>query len=64
MKLQFWYAAYDFQNEAQGTLKIRKGQALKLLNRQDQEGNSQWWLVEDRDGNVGYVPADYLEQPK
>lgn len=58
--LQFYYAMYDFAVNIPGTLVITCGQALRLVRPHDEKGNSEWWLVENRDGKQGYVPRNYL----
>ncbi|XP_014226266.1 dynamin-binding protein-like isoform X1 [Trichogramma pretiosum] len=58
---EFVYALYDFNNpNLQGTLSITEGQALKVIKKHDHKNNDQWWLVEDRQGNKGYVPHNYV----
>ncbi|KAK0082994.1 hypothetical protein PV325_009538 [Microctonus aethiopoides] len=59
-EIKFYYAQYDFDAEISGTLLIKKGQALKLIRPYDEKKNTSWWLMEDRDGNRGYVPSNYL----
>ncbi|XP_028044584.1 dynamin-binding protein [Monomorium pharaonis] len=60
---EFYYAMYDFAGNMPGTLPITNGQALRLLRPHDEKGNSEWWLVENRNGKQGYVPRDYLSSP-
>ncbi|KAL0099016.1 hypothetical protein PUN28_020219 [Cardiocondyla obscurior] len=60
---EFYYAMYEFDGNMQGTLPITYGQALRLLKPHDEKGNEEWWLVENREGNQGYVPRDYLSSP-
>ena len=59
--LQFYYAMHDFDRNMPGTLKISDGQALRLITPHDLKGNAEWWLVENRDGETGYVPQTYLK---
>ncbi|OXU22019.1 hypothetical protein TSAR_006757 [Trichomalopsis sarcophagae] len=58
---EFVYALYEFNHpELVGTLSVKEGQALKVLEKHDQKNNPDWWLVEDRTGGKGYVPENYL----
>lgn len=61
LNLQFVYALYDFQNaDLPGTLPIKEGQALRIIQKHDQKMNADWWLVENRSGGKGYVPHNYV----
>ncbi|XP_076245277.1 rho guanine nucleotide exchange factor 37 isoform X2 [Calliopsis andreniformis] len=63
LDLEFYYAEYDFTTNIPGTLPVVKGQALRLVRPHDEKGNDEWWLMEDRYGNKGYVPKNYLREP-
>ncbi|XP_029035776.2 dynamin-binding protein-like [Osmia bicornis bicornis] len=63
LNYEFYYAKYDFSVNITGTLTIIKGQALRLVRPHDEKGNDEWWLMEDRYGNKGYVPQNYLREP-
>ncbi|XP_043256259.1 dynamin-binding protein-like isoform X1 [Colletes gigas] len=63
LNYEFYYAEYDFLENILGTLSIVKGQALRLVRPHDEKGNDEWWLMEDRYGNKGYVPKNYLREP-
>ncbi|XP_076280533.1 rho guanine nucleotide exchange factor 38 [Lasioglossum baleicum] len=63
LNYEFYYAEYDFSATIPGTLPITKGQALRLVRPHDEKGNDEWWLMEDRYGNKGYVPNNYLCDP-
>ncbi|XP_033338470.2 rho guanine nucleotide exchange factor 38 isoform X1 [Megalopta genalis] len=63
LNYEFYYAEYDFSATIPGTLAITKGQALRLVRPHDEKGNDEWWLMEDRYGNKGYVPNNYLCDP-
>jgi uncharacterized protein YgiM (DUF1202 family) len=41
-------------------LSLKKGQVVKVLHKRDIQGNVEWWFVEDRSGEQGYVPGNYL----
>ncbi|KAI4493102.1 hypothetical protein M0802_009652 [Mischocyttarus mexicanus] len=57
---EFYYTMYDFAGDMPGTLPVKKGKALRLVRPHDEKGNDEWWLVEDRNGQSGYVPKNYL----
>ncbi|XP_046826765.1 dynamin-binding protein-like isoform X1 [Vespa crabro] len=57
---EFYYTMYDFAGGIPGTLPAKKGKALRLIRPHDEKGNDEWWLVEDRYGQSGYVPKNYL----
>lgn len=54
---KFYYAMYDFEPEIDEItlIKVIKGQAVRVV-----QVSGEWWYVEDRNGNRGYVPATYL----
>ena len=39
-------------------LSVKKGDALNFLK--SHEDNENWWLAENVDGEVGYVPMSYM----
>ena len=48
----------DYQNPSfEGTVKVRTGEKVRLLNTTDKD----WWLVRTLDGREGEVPASYLK---
>jgi len=55
----FYYAMFDFEpkKEEITLIKVTKGQAVRVL-----QVFLEWWYVEDRTGNRGYVPASYFRQ--
>ena len=59
---QYFYALYDFTPTGPNQLSLRKGQVVLVLHKCDLNQNSEWWFVEDRHGNKGYVPALYLNK--
>ena len=42
------------------TLPLQNGQVVNILQKEDLQGNKEWWYAEDRYGKKGYVPANYL----
>ncbi|XP_071537624.1 uncharacterized protein [Panulirus ornatus] len=53
---QFYYALYNFGGSDATQLNLVAGQVVMVLHA----SSSEWWFVEDRHGNQGYVPASYL----
>lgn len=39
-----------------------EGESVKVQQKHDDAGNMEWWLVEKVNGEVGYVPASYLNE--
>ncbi|XP_017788298.1 PREDICTED: LOW QUALITY PROTEIN: dynamin-binding protein-like [Habropoda laboriosa] len=62
LSFDFYYAVYEFSANIPGTLPAVKGQALRLVRPHDEKGNEEWWLMEDRYGNKGYIPQNYLSK--
>ncbi|GFT34885.1 dynamin-binding protein [Nephila pilipes] len=61
-KVEFYYGMYDFSPNGPNQLHLNKGQAVRVLHKCDLNRNTEWWFVEDRHGNKGYVPAAYLNK--
>lgn len=59
---QYVCVEYDLAASNENTLGVQKGQVLMLVQKHDLQGNDEWWLVRDREGHEGYVPANYLKQ--
>lgn len=57
---EYFYAAYPFNSQGDHQLSLTQGQVVLIHHKSDLHGNSEWWYVEDRYGNSGYVPANYL----
>ena len=57
---EFDYTAEDPVNQ----LSLFEGQMVVVHMKHDMEGNADWWLVQDQDDEIGYVPANYLTQTK
>ncbi|CCK68694.1 peroxin PEX13 KNAG_0B02520 [Huiozyma naganishii CBS 8797] len=62
-KLKFARALYDFVPEnAKIEVPLKKGDLMAIISEKDTFGrDSQWWRVRTRDGNVGYIPYNYVE---
>uniref|UniRef100_H3DNH5 Dynamin-binding protein n=1 Tax=Tetraodon nigroviridis TaxID=99883 RepID=H3DNH5_TETNG len=56
---QIYYALYSFKARCSNELSISANQRLRILEFQDMNGNSDWWLGE-ADGRRGYVPSNYI----
>ncbi|XP_023212162.1 dynamin-binding protein-like, partial [Centruroides sculpturatus] len=59
---EYFYAAYPFNSQGDHQLSLTQGQVVLIHHKNDLHGNSEWWYVEDRYGNTGYVPANYLKR--
>ncbi len=51
-------AVYDFQTQENQALSFTKDDLFTVMDTSDQY----WWLVQNGFGEVGFVPANYLEQ--
>lgn len=58
----YCYAKYSFSANGANQLSLVQGQVVLLVHGCDLHGNSEWYFVEDRYGNQGYVPANYLNK--
>ncbi|XP_033841232.1 dynamin-binding protein isoform X4 [Periophthalmus magnuspinnatus] len=58
---QIYYALYSFNARCANELSISANQRLRILEFQDMNGNSEWWLGE-ADGKRGYVPSNYIRK--
>ncbi|XP_060789229.1 nephrocystin-1 isoform X2 [Neoarius graeffei] len=53
-----YVALGSFTGQEEGDLTVQKGAVVKILQKSD-DG---WWLAQDRDGNKGLVPKNYLQK--
>nr|CAD7204455.1 unnamed protein product [Timema douglasi] len=60
--VEYFYALYNFVGNGEYMLTVKAGQVVKVLHKEDFEGNPEWWLVENHVGSKGYVPANYLSK--
>nr|CAD7588240.1 unnamed protein product [Timema genevievae] len=60
--VEYFYALYNFVGNGEYMLTVQAGQVVKVLHKEDFEGNPEWWLVENHIGSKGYVPANYLSK--
>nr|XP_046232390.1 dynamin-binding protein isoform X4 [Scatophagus argus] len=58
---QIYYALYSFDARCANELSISANQQLRILEFQDMNGNSDWWLGE-AEGRRGYVPSNYIRK--
>uniref|UniRef100_UPI0037E8DFAB dynamin-binding protein isoform X3 n=1 Tax=Semicossyphus pulcher TaxID=241346 RepID=UPI0037E8DFAB len=58
---QIYYALYSFDARCANELSISANQQLRILEFQDMNGNSDWWLGE-AGGRQGYVPSNYIRK--
>lgn len=58
---QIYYAIYSFNARCANELSISANQQLRILQFQDMNGNSEWWLAE-ANGRRGYVPSNYIRK--
>nr|XP_020460885.1 dynamin-binding protein isoform X2 [Monopterus albus] len=58
---QIYYALYSFKARCANELSISANQQLRILEFQDMNGNSDWWLGE-AGGQRGYVPSNYIRK--
>ncbi|XP_061911615.1 dynamin-binding protein isoform X3 [Entelurus aequoreus] len=58
---QIYFALYSFSARCANELSISANQRLRILEFQDVNGNSEWWLGE-AEGRRGYVPSNYIRK--
>ncbi|XP_071319519.1 dynamin-binding protein isoform X4 [Trachinotus anak] len=58
---QIYYALYSFNARCANEMSISANQRLRILEFQDMNGNSEWWLGE-AGGQRGYVPSNYIRK--
>ncbi|KAM9445135.1 tyrosine-protein kinase TXK [Clarias gariepinus] len=51
-------ALYDFTACERSDLSLRRGEEYRILHKQDQL----WWRAEDRHGNKGFIPSNYVTE--
>ena len=50
-------ATYSYEGHQEHTLDFIEGDQFTVMDTRDQY----WWLVQNGFGEIGYVPANYLE---
>lgn len=61
-KFQIYVASWPFVATGPNQLTIVCKQPLKLIKGCDECGNSDWSLVQDKKGQLGYVPSSYIKK--
>lgn len=61
-KTQIYIASWPFMATGPNQLTIACKQPLKLIKGSDECGNSEWSLVQDKKGQLGYVPSSYIKK--
>lgn len=59
---EYYYALYPFSATGPHQLSVAQGQVLLVVHQSDLHANPEWWFVQDRHGNGGYVPGNYLSR--
>lgn len=59
---QIYYALYSFNARCDNEMSIAANERLRILEFQDLNGNSEWWLGEADGGRRGYVPSNYIRK--
>ncbi|XP_038136490.1 dynamin-binding protein isoform X2 [Cyprinodon tularosa] len=59
---QIYYALYSFNARCANEMSISANERLRILEFQDMNGNSEWWLGEADGGRRGYVPSKYIRK--
>ena len=57
----FCTSKFDYKSATDQELTVYSGQRLFIHATQDLQTNKEWWLVENENGDTGYVPANYLD---
>ena len=57
---KFYFAQYEFcpEDEEGSMVRVARGQVVRVIAI---SGGGEWWYVEDRHQQRGYVPAAYLK---
>ena len=58
---QRYQAVYSFTARSDIEVTMTHGDIVKIVSKEDLDGNNEWWLVEVN-GHRGYAPANYLYQ--
>eukprot|EP00041_Stephanoeca_diplocostata_P031615 m.989012 g.989012 ORF g.989012 m.989012 type:complete len:1298 (+) comp23995_c0_seq6:220-4113(+) len=53
---------WEFEAMSETEISVSPGDDVVILSRSDDTGNSEWYLVQLRDGRSGFVPADFLDE--
>lgn len=61
-KFPIYIASWPFVSTGPNQLSISCNQPLKLIKGCDECGNSDWSLVQNKKGQLGYVPTSYIKK--
>uniref|UniRef100_A0A8C7DZ26 Dynamin-binding protein n=1 Tax=Oncorhynchus kisutch TaxID=8019 RepID=A0A8C7DZ26_ONCKI len=61
LRNNIYYAIYSFTARCANELSISANQRVRILEFQDMNGNSEWWLGE-AGGRRGYIPSNYIRK--
>lgn len=61
-KFHIYVASWPFVSTGPNQLTISCKQPLKLIKGCDECGNTDWSLVQDKKGQLGYVPSSYIKK--
>ena len=53
---------FAFERRTPLEISLMDGELVTVLEKQDEAGNNEWWLVENDAGLRGYAPAAYLSE--
>ena len=56
-RLKMYRAIYSYEGQQEHTLDFIEDDQFTVMDTRDQY----WWLVQNGFGEIGYVPANYLE---
>ncbi|XP_077561390.1 dynamin-binding protein-like [Haemaphysalis longicornis] len=59
---EYYYALYPFSATGPHQLSVAQSQVLLVVHQCDLHANPEWWFVQDRHGNGGYVPGNCLSR--
>lgn len=54
-------AKFPLKAKASNMIDLIQGEHYTIIQGADQSGNSEWLLVQDKNGNIGYAPFNYLQ---
>ena len=59
---QSYRVEYTHSSRSPLELSIRRGDIVSVILKYDKSGNSDWWMVANKQGTQGYVPHNYLKK--
>uniref|UniRef100_A0A915HUK1 Endophilin-A n=1 Tax=Romanomermis culicivorax TaxID=13658 RepID=A0A915HUK1_ROMCU len=58
--MEFFVASFDYKPTSSNEVALETGLLVAVHAKHDLQMNTEWWLVENEQGDIGYVPANYL----